>query len=351
MVWREVPAALLLTVVWFVSVRPLRRSDLLVFLTAGQHVAAGVNPYPALGDPNLYGGSAFVYPFLTAFFFVPLAVLPLLAADVLYFVVEGAAIVAACRLAGLRGAWTPVLVLATTVAIRGMQVGSVNALLFLGCVACWRWRDHPNRVAVLMTLMVGGKLFLWPLLGWLLLSGRRSALLRSAGLLASFFSLGFVLGPVGLRTYATMLSLLSEHESQQGMSLIRLLSVLMPAGFARGACVALALTAIGAAAWWARTHPEDEVVLFVSCLVAALMLTPILWLHYLVLAFVPLLLCRPTRWSLLAAFSVAWILSRPAGIAGLLPLTFNLELLGVWLCVALLPVIGLWRIHTGPEPG
>jgi alpha-1,2-mannosyltransferase len=316
-----VPAAFLV-LVWFLFVGHLPRSDFVVFLRAGGDVLHGRNPYPTPGTSAVYSGSAFVYPWLTAFLFVPLTFMSAHAADIAYFALSGAAVVVGCRVAGLKDPISIVLVLAAATTIRGFQVGSLNALLFLGCVLAWQYRDRPTLAAAPLTLVVGSKLFLLPLLGWTLLSKRWSVFIRTIAGMFLLFAASFLLGPLSAGSYARLLGSLATHEGVQGFSLYGLLTQTHSVEFARIGCAALAacLVFIG---WWASRGrgARGEVALFGATIAAALVLTPVLWSHYILLALVPIVVCRPRRLVLLVVSALTWVIAAPASTPKILDLT------------------------------
>jgi alpha-1,2-mannosyltransferase len=318
-----VPAAAL-AVVWFVFVAHLPQSDYLVFLRAGGAVLHGRDPYPPLGTPAVYSGSAFVYPWLAAWFFAPFALLSQHAAAVAYFVVEGIAVVLGCRIAGLRDPVSVVLVLAAATTIRGFQVGSLNALLFLGCVLAWKLRDR-RVAAVPLTAVIAAKLFLFPLVIWLVLARRWSVLAWTVGGIGAVLATSFMIGPLSGPGYFSLLGALSGHESTAGFSLYGLLTEDQTPAVARLVCALLACGLVFIGVWAGRGsssaahyghvgRPDEhaELALFAAAVAAALVLTPILWSHYIVLALVPIVVSRPSRLVLAGTSFVTWCIAQPA---------------------------------------
>lgn len=297
-----------LGLVWLAFVRPLPRYDFRVFVDAGAKVLAGQDPYLPLTSHALYGGSAYVYPWLVAFPFVPFALLPATLADLLFMVLSGAALIAACRLTGLRQPLLVALVLLSQTSVRSFEVGSLNAWLFLACVLAWRYRERALRVAVALTVAVGSKLFLLPLLGWLAATRRWRALLLSCTGIALVIGVSTLFGPVSLPHYLTMLSILGQHEGQQGLSLYHLLTQYLSGLPARVVCVGLAsaLAGIGLVAV-RRHHPRSDLLMFTCMLLAAMVLTPILWTHYILLTFVPVLLAWPSRRIVALTSALSWL--------------------------------------------
>jgi alpha-1,2-mannosyltransferase len=137
------------------------------------------------------------------------------------------------------------------------------------------------------------KLFLWPLLALFAVGDRRRAALVSvvvaaAAVLASWSLIGFA----GLSGYPRLLQELSRIESPRGYSPTALGLAL---GLPREAALALALTAglplLVAAVALAR-RPQSEPSALGCAVAAALALSPVVWLHYLVLLIVPIAAAR-----------------------------------------------------------
>jgi hypothetical protein len=269
--------------------------------------------YPATGTPSVYSGSAFVYPFLAALPFAVLAGLSASVATWLFFAISVGAVIAVSSIGAQSGHLRALLVVCATFTITGLQLGALSPLLFVGALLLWRLRERP-RAFVLAGPIIAAKLFLAPLLLWLLLARRYRALRWAcAGLLASL-GLGFLLGPISPGTYAHMLSQLSAHEARLGMGLV---GALMNRGLSLVAGQVLA----GAAAltflvWVQRRYRKtgDERLLFCAGVLISLVLTPVLWSHYLVLVAACLLVFDARLRWLFALVLASWALSPPHNI-------------------------------------
>jgi Glycosyltransferase family 87 len=298
-------------VVWYFTAK-IEPLDLLVFLRAGDSVLAGHNPYPGdLSSPEVYSHSAFVYPFVAALPFAPLAALPEVVATTLFAVVSVAAVAGAWLLSGQRNPATLALIALSSFAIIGFQMGTLNALFLLGMVAAWRYRDRPVVAGLLVAALVIAKLFLVPLIGWLVLSRRWKAAAYATGTAGAALLLGWLFGPIGMGDYLDMVSLLAEKESVQSSSLAgRLGESGIPTSTAQ--LVAYAAGALVVVACWliARWRNAEEVT-YAGCVVGALLATPIVWNHYLLLFAAPLLVAGAglATWSV---YNVAsWLIVIP----------------------------------------
>jgi hypothetical protein len=197
--------------------------------------------------------------------------------------------------------------------ITGLQLGALSPLLFAGALLMWRMRDRP-RAFVLAGPIIAAKLFLAPLLLWLLFARRYRALAWTCVGLGGSLGLGFALGPISAGSYARMLSQLSLHEARSGMGLV---GALMNRGLSLGAGQALAgAIALTLLAWAYRRHrgTDDERVLFSAAVLVSLILTPVLWSHYLVLVAACLLAFDARLRWLLALALASWALAPPHNV-------------------------------------
>ncbi|MHB8491484.1 MAG: glycosyltransferase family 87 protein [Solirubrobacteraceae bacterium] len=287
--------------------------DVDVFLRAGTAAAHGLQVYPTVGTPAVYSGFSFVYPYFALWPFVLLAELPAALGTAVVFWISALAVIAACMLAPVRGPWRAVLVLCTAFTITGLQLGALSPLLFAGVVFLWRARGRAG-LFVLAGPVIACKLFLAPMLVWLLLAGRYRALAWAGASTVALLSVGFLLGPVDPSQYLNMLSQLGAHEARSGFGLI---GALMNAGVAMFVAQALALAlslVILVAVHQRYRRTRDERLLFCAGLVASLLLTPVLWSHYLVVLAAALLAYDARRrWFVLFALA-SWAISPPHGL-------------------------------------
>jgi hypothetical protein len=135
------------------------------------------------------------------------------------------------------------------------------------------------------------KLFLWPLGVWLLATRRWRAAIASAALGALLLLGGWaVIDFAGFRSYPTVVHLLEKVEGPVSYSTVALLGL---SGTAQTAvAVVLSLLTVVGIALAARGADGDRRALAVA-VAASLVATPLLWLHYLLLLFVPIALYRP----------------------------------------------------------
>jgi len=310
--WLVVAAVVVAVVVVFL---PLSRSyDLDVFLRAGYAAVHGQHVYPSPGSPAVYAGSSFVYPYFAVWPFVALAGMSSSLSALLFFFVCVCAVIVACVASAKGDPWPATLTLCTAFTITGLQLGALSPLLFVGAVFLWHLRDRPLPLALLAAPVIACKLFLAPLLVWLLLARRYRALAYASASTLALLALSFALGPIGPASYLQVLSQIGTHEAQSGFGLIgALMNARLAPGAAHATAIAVALVLFAAAhAHFRRTR--DERVSFCAGIVASLVLTPVLWSHYLILLSAILLtLGARRRWFVMLVLA-SWAISPPHGV-------------------------------------
>ena len=186
-------------------------------------------------------------------------------------------------------------------------VGSIGPLLLLAVAAGWRYRDRAVG-GVLLAVAAAAKLFLWPLLVWLLVTRRVRGAAAAAASLAAILGLWALLDLHGLREYPTTLQVLNRVHGGTSYSVETLaISAGASAGAAHLAVLLIALVGIAAIV---VVRDDDRAALTVAVAVA-LFATPILWMHYLILLIVPVALARPVLATLWALPAALWLSSRP----------------------------------------
>jgi len=276
--------------------------DFRVFWHAGNDVLAGRSPYPAPDPAVLAHQSSFVYPPETALAFTPFALLPYHLAAAIFLIVLFASVPLTLWLLEVRDWRCYGAAFLMAPVLSGISNGAVSCLLALGLAAAWRYRDSWKPAAVAVAAVILAKVFLWPLGLWLVATRRWAAAAAAlvGGALVTLASWA-VLGFAGLGDYPDLLRILANAEQDQGYSPIALgLAIGLPSGLARGLAFGLGALAVVGIFVMARRRDGDRLSLTMA-IAAALLLSPIVWLHYFILLLVPLALSRPR-------FSPAWVL-------------------------------------------
>jgi hypothetical protein len=268
--------------------------DLHELWRAGHAVVLGHSPYP------------FVYPAPAAILMAPFGALPFKVAVGLFALSAIAAVVGALWALGVRDWRCYTLALGWLPVASTTTLGALSTLLALGAALAWRYRDRRVVVAAAVAAVVAVKVFLWPLLIWLLATRRfRTAATSVAMGIGLAIGCWAVIGFDGMLSYPRHIGEIAS--SQQGRSfspyaLVRALG--LAAGPARVALVGLTVAAIAAIVVLARRSDGDRRA-FAASVGAALVVSPIVWLHYFVLLYVVVSLYRKratAAWFLPLAF-------------------------------------------------
>lgn len=292
------------------------------FWPAGRHVLQGTSPFPHIID---FDRLPFVYPAPAAVVFAPFAELPRPLAEALFTLLLAGAVVVALRLCRVRDPRCFVLAFLWAPVFSALQTANLTLVLALGLAAVWRLERRPVAAAVVAACLVSLKVFLWPVVIWLAV--RRGArplvtaiVVTPAVLIASWATIGFA----GLRQYPHLMGLISRVEGPRSYSFVALG---MRLGFGQGLATALAfgigLAVLAAAAVLARRDADGRRS-FALTVVAILLCTPVIWLHYFALLLVaiavmwprlgavwffplllwpcPVMLQGPTFWALVPLF-------------------------------------------------
>jgi len=332
-----------------------------VFLPAADDVVAGRSPYM---DPELFRGppqAPYAYPPFLAILVTPLAVLPervagIFVPGVLYTLLLIAATIGALVLLGIRDWRCYPVSLLYPFTVEAFEYGAVGPFLLVLVALTWRFRDRHAIAGFATGSAIVLKLFLWPLALWLVLTRRLgAAALAAATVVVLALASWAVIGFQGASTYPRLLQKLADVEAENSYSTF---AILRAGGLselaARGVVVLMGIALLVLAARAARTSAdapcERDRRSLVLVLAAALVLTPILWLHYLVLLIVPIALARPRLSALwlaplvLTAFeALNWYRGWPTGDAK--------ALISVAALIVIVVVASARRPDAGAEAG
>ncbi len=280
-------------------------TDFLSFSEAGRRVLAGQSPYPLVDAlpavVDQFTFAPFVYPAPAAYWLVPFAVLPFAVAKTLFLALNLGSVMLALRLLGVRDWRCHAVAFLSVPVAASAALGTFSPLLLLGVAAAWRYRSKTARLGAIVAMLVVAKVFLWPLWLWLVYTRRftAAALSAAAGVtmtLVAWKGIAFA----GLDQYPRLLSRMTELVGTSSYSPFALLHT---AGYSAPAAQRLVLAGgamlAALAAYRLKRDITDERS-FVVALGLALLLTPILWPHYLVLLYVPVALLR-------RSFSPLWL--------------------------------------------
>ena len=296
----------LLGIVFFSELRWGRSlGDFTIFRDASRAVLHGRSPYVAVEPHALAQNDKFVYPPVAGLFFAPFALMPLEAARVLMLVTVTLSLVVALHLLGVTDWRCYGLALLTAPFADALSIGALTPFLLVGAALTWRYRDRPLVAALACAATAVSKIFLWPLGVWLVATRR----LRSAALCAAFavglLLVGWaVIGFQGLGAYPHLLRVLSDVEAGKSYSLVGLLGL---AGRSASVVSLVLACAVVMSIVAAARSDDGEGRAFAVAVAGSVLATPVLWIHYFVLLFVPLALFRPRLSPLWFAPLAFWV--------------------------------------------
>ena len=271
------------------------------YLPAADAVLDGRSPYPELDDPILLDQKGYVYPPQLLYLVLPLTPLPdavvgaLVAACLIALVVGTLRVLGVTDLRCFAAAflWMPTM--------SGVLLANVSIPLAFAAAVIWRYRDAVWPPAVALGLTVSAKLLFWPLLVWTSVTRRLRAtawaVAVGAGVtLVAWAAIGFD----GLAGYPDLLRRLSEIQSENSYSFVGIAHTLgLPEWVGQAAMLLSGGALLACCVGFARHG--DDFRSFTAALGATLALSPIVWLHYLVVLLVPMAIARPR-------FSALWLL-------------------------------------------
>src|SRR5579862_4899872 len=315
--------------------------DFGIFRVAAKAVLHGRSPFPPATAEGVAHFDKFVYPPSTALLFAPLAGVPLKVAQVVMLVLAIACVVAALRLLDVTDWRCYGVAVMSAPAVNSLALGAVTPLLLVGVAAGWRYRDRPGLSGAVVGLTTLGKLFLWPVGLWLLATRRLRATLVAVVTATGLVLVGWaVIGFAGFRSYPHLLRVLARAEEGTSYSPVALFGL---SGSAAGLLTVLLGALVVLAVLLAARGAGGDRRSLALAVIGSLLVTPIVWLHYFLLLFVPNGLYRPRLsplwfapvllWLTPAAHShgVTWHIALALGITALVTVRTTAERRTRWL--------------------
>jgi hypothetical protein len=291
--------------------------DFNVMWHAGRDVAHGHSPYP------------FVYPAPAAVLMAPFGALPWKVAVVVWWLVCAVALLLALHLLGVDDWRCYGAVFASASTMWALEIGTITPLLVLAAAAAWRYRDRRLVVALAIAFTIVTKLFLWPLVVWLLATRRfRTALTTVAACVVLTIGSWALIGFAGFLDYPHHLGGIANLVQYTSFSTLAFAKALgLSASAAHLASILVALLSLALIFRVARDRSgEGDRRAFVWALGASLLISPIVWAHYFLLVFVPIAIAsrRLTRlWLLPLAY---WALPHTAANGSIVVLVCGLAI-------------------------
>lgn len=266
------------------------------YYKAAEAITAGEDFYPPVdfvvrGTDNLI--IDYVYPPLVALLTVPWTLVPVGLAEVLFQFLLVAVFVATLALLGVRDwrcyglafLWPPVTDAITT--------GNISILLGLAAAVAWVYRDRARIAGAALGVSIAAKVFLWPLTVWLGATGRARAALWSIGVAAATLLVSWaIVGFRGLADYPDLARRLADRQDERAYTVYALgVDLGLPAGVAWALWLGVAVAVLSACVVLARRGDEQRA--FILALAAAILFSPIVWLHYFALLLVAVAVAQP----------------------------------------------------------
>lgn len=275
-------------------------------------VLDGAPIYPVPIRDSIVVGNPSVYPPLFILLTIPLALVPVTVAAWLWFCVLGVAVFAALWIVGLRDWRCHVLALTSPMTLQGLFFGNLTVLLVLALALLWRYRDRALIAGLAVGAAVAAKLFIWPLVVWLLLTRRFAAAayaVVSAAILV--FGAWAVIGFEGLADYPELLRAVQDVYALRSVSLASALG-----GLGASVTLAVVLTSLAgigclAVAGWLVWKGAGDRASFAVVVATCVIASPIVWPNYTALLFVPIAIIAPR-------LSLPWFFGYAIWIAGVL---------------------------------
>lgn len=343
-----VPMLAIVYACWYELSARVALEDFGIFRTASLAVLHGRSPYGAPTAAAMAHFDKFVYPPVAALLLAPFAALPSEASRVAIFLAGLAAVLGALRLLGVRDWRCYGVAIVSAPAIGSLALGALSSFLLLGAGLAWRYRDTPVVTAGATAITAVLKLFLWPLAIWLLATRRwRAAAVCAA--VGVFLLLGgwAVIDFAGLRSYPTLVHVLEKVEAPVSYSTVALLGL---SGTAATALTAVLSLAAVVAIWFASRGEDGDRRAFAVAVVASLVATPLLWLHYLLLLFVPIALYRPRLSGIWFLPLLLWVTPTAHSQGTKWQIAVALGVLGVVAVRSMFPGARLRRAAAVPRP-
>ena len=260
---------------------------------AGHRVLLGLSPY-AWTHAQVVNKIIFVYPALSAVIFAPLSEIGRGTGSVIFMLLCIVLVPATLSLLSVRDAGIYAITLLWLPVYAAWQTANETMFLVFGLACVWRWRDRPLVAGVLTGAMISLKPLLWPLVLWMLATRRwrASAVALISGLAFNLLAWS-VVGFGQISSYLSAASADTTAAWRTGWGVPALLGH-FGVGFTGGLVTMLALSAaLVAAVVYSAVMQRDELRVLTWTVALALVSSPLLWSHYLVLMLVPLALSRP----------------------------------------------------------
>jgi hypothetical protein len=193
--------------------------------------------------------------------------------------------------------------------IHGLFFGNLTLLLLLPVALAWRYRDRARVAGVAVGMAVAAKLFVWPLVVWLLLTRRfRAAAWATVSAVVLVLGAWALVGFDGLADYPELLRVVQEVYAVRSISLATVAGALGASVSVAVAVAAVAGVACLVVAALLAGRVDGDRRAFVVVVAACIVASPIVWPNYAALLFVPIAVTWPRLAPAWFFGYVAWVL-------------------------------------------
>lgn len=250
--------------------------------------------YPEATRDAVVIGNPAVYPPLFILASVPLALLPVGVASAFWFALLGVGVFVSLRILGIRDWRCYAIALTSPVVVQGLYYGNLTLFLLLPLALTWRYRHRAGIAGVAVGIAVAAKLFVWPLIVWLLLTRRfRAAAYAFASATVLVIGAWATIGFEGLADYPALLRVLQDVYAIRSLSLSTAVGALGGSVDVSVAVAVVAGLACLVLAGWLVPRGDGERMAFVAVVAACVIGSPIVWLNYAALLLAPIAITWP----------------------------------------------------------
>jgi hypothetical protein len=239
-------------------------------------------------------GNPSVYPPLFILLTVPLALISATAAAWIWLAILAASVVVALRVLDVRDWRCYLIALTSPVVVQGLGWGNLTLFLVLPLALTWRYRDRAFISGVSLGLALAAKLFVFPVVAWLLITRRfKAAGVALASATAMLLGPWMLIGFEGFVDYPALLSAVKDVYAARSASFTGALDSAGLDGSIATAIASIALLLAIAAAAIVANRPDGDRKAFAIVVAACVLASPIVWPNYFALMFVPIAVTWP----------------------------------------------------------
>jgi alpha-1,2-mannosyltransferase len=286
------------------------------YYPAAHRLLTGLSPY-AVSHQDIVGGTAFVYPALSAIVLAPFALLGSGFAAVLITLLCLACVPATLYVLAVRDARLYAAALLWLPVFSGWQTANLTLPLMLLIALTWRHRERPVVAGLLTAAAISLKPFVWPLALWLLATRRFRAAAASVVWAVALNLLAWALiGVDELHAFLRVSSRVTGALWNGGYGLPALASHIGLGRGPSGALLVVASAAVGCAVIYSGLFRRRDRAALTLAVALMLVASPLVRSHYYALLLIPCALQRPRPGWVWLAPILMWVCAPAQDVAG-----------------------------------